>query len=123
MKQYARSQAQNLAGRMVWFREVTGGTPKLGRVVGYYFEQAKVVMEVGFGPLATVSYTSNMVSLTANVREGYWYYTAIDVELIDPQQLGKNDRYPHECLVCGSAAFILFRTVECSSLTCRHFHP
>lgn len=123
MKQYARSQAQNLAGRLVWFREVTGGTPKLGRVVGYSFEMAQVVMEVGFGPLSTLNPNANYITLTANFREGYWYYTNVDVNLIDPQQLGKNDRYPHECLVCGYAAFILFRTVECSNVSCKHFRP
>jgi hypothetical protein len=109
LKNFARTQGTQLAGNIVWFREVAGGVEKLGRVVGYRF-----------GTLNVVSPSSVYITMTANVRLGHWYYTAVDVYLVDGQQKVDKGR-PHSCPVCSSPAFILFRTVECSNTSCKHY--
>lgn len=120
LKNFARTQGTQLAGNIIWFREVAGGVEKLGRVVGYRFETAQVIMECGFGTLNVVSPSSVYITMTANVRLGHWYYTAVDVYLVDGQQKAPS-HHPHSCPVCGAQAFILFRTVECSNVSCKHY--
>ena len=123
VKNFTKQKAHRLAGQLVWFREVNGGSEKLGRVVGYYYEMAQLVMEMTTRPMTSVDPLLHYYTLVANFRPGSVYYTLVDVFQIDGSRATKSARYPHECLSCGQDAFILFRTIECSNYSCKHYRP
>ena len=120
-KNFARNRADKMAGYVVWFREEPGGEKKLGRVVGYYYDMAQIVIECAWKPTYTVDPQAHHLTMTAGFRQGTWHYTCVAAILVDEEQKQKSSRYPHTCLVCGGNAFILFRTIECSNTACKHY--
>jgi len=120
IKNWAKNRANQMAGHVVAFREVQGGQQRMGRVVGYYYDMAQIVLEVAFGPLADVDPHMKHLQLTANFRSGHWWYTCVDVFLVD-EQVKKTPTHPHSCPRCGSPSFNLFRTVECSKYDCANY--
>jgi hypothetical protein len=120
---FSKNRANQLAGHIVWFREEAGGDKKLGRVVGYYYTMAQLLLEVAFYPKYNVDPHMSHINLTAGFRPGTLWYTCVDVFLVDEEKKSPTGRYPHSCPSCGSNAFILFRTVECSNFSCKHHRP
>jgi hypothetical protein len=122
LKVFAQDRAYKMAGYMVWFREMAHTERRLGRVVGYYYDMAQLVIECSFTPMYTIDPLSNHINITANFRPGLgWKYTLVDVFLVDEEVKAKDARYPHACPKCGSRALVLFRTVECSNGACKHY--
>lgn len=111
-----------MAGHDVWFREVQGGQRRIGRIVGYYYDMAQLVIECSFAPLYSVDPQMYHIQLTAGFRPGYLQYTCVDVFLVDETARGKDSKYPHFCPRCQAPAFVLFRTVECTALGCYNYH-
>lgn len=116
---FARNQARHFAGRVVWFQEVEGGTKKLGRVVGYYYDMAQLLMEVVGAPVQyAVEPTHHVFTLVVKKLDTSKRFCSIDVFLLDTNSPQKSNRYPHSCPRCQNPALIFFRTVECSNFGC-----
>jgi hypothetical protein len=111
-----------MAGRVVWFREFTQGERRLGRMVGYYYVMAQVVLECSFSPQYPIDPRADHITLTANFRKGPgWQYACVDVFLVDEALSPRDSAHPHACPRCGSPAFVLFRTAECTNFSCQNY--
>ena len=119
---FAKNQANYFAGRIVWFQEVEGGGKKLGRVVGYYFDAAQILMEVTGAPVQfEVEPTHSVFTTVVKSLDLTKKFCSIDVFLLDANSPQKSRRYPHDCPRCKNPALIIFRTVECSNFGCRWY--
>lgn len=117
---YVKQRAFDAAGRTVYFAEQEGGGKKMGKVVGYYPAMGQIVIECYSEPMYPVdplsSYLKPVFQLTMYAK---CWYVCVELGLIE-WKVAKDPRYPHACPRCGSAALVLFRTVECSNYSCAH---
>lgn len=120
-QQFAKTRAYQLAGKSVWFSETQNGQKRVGRVVGYAYDMAQIVLECDFLLEYPVDPMMAHLLPVAQLRKDRNYqYACVDAYLVDAEMRGKSSRYPHGCPQCGAPAFVLFRTVECSNFACRH---
>lgn len=118
---FAKTRAFQLAGKNVWFVEVEGGTKKVGRVVGYAWDMAQIVLECDFPLDYPVDPMMSHLLPVAQLRKGAKYqYACVNVFQVDAELKTKTAEFPHNCPQCGAPAFVMFRTVECSNFACRH---
>lgn len=115
-KQYALDHA----GEILDF--IDNGIVRSGKIVGYYYEFALLVMELDERPSNPIdpimgSLSHNGIPLTKGS-----YYTFCEIsDITKEKQENKEINYPHKCIKCGNPAFILFRTTECSFYECDNY--
>jgi hypothetical protein len=120
-RKYAKKFAFANAGKIVYFVELEGSEKREGRIVGYYEELAQVVIECAhepkypIDPLQTYLKPVAMLEMNRNRK-----YVCVPPYLIDTVAYARDARFPHDCPRCHSPAFILFRSVECSSVACEN---
>jgi len=122
-KNYAKNQALYFAGRVVWFQEVEGGAKKLGRVVGYYYDMAQILVEVaGTTPIQyEIDPSGHVFTIVVRALDMSSPFCSIDVFLLDTRSPSRSPRYPHDCPRCLNPALIIFRTVECTNFSCPNY--
>lgn len=92
-----------------------------GRIVGYYesFHAKWVLVE----PDINIGENRNNTAGDTNFhwRETCQRYMLIDIDGITVSAAEEKDKpWPHRCN-CGQPAFIVFRTIECSSYICKNY--
>lgn len=123
-KETCKKFALKHAGEIFKFRD--GPFNKiLGRIVGYYFNFAYLVMEtdeVTHSPIDPLhaALDHNGIPLTAGSFYTYAKLSALENE-VGVEDTDKSLIYPHTCNMCQSPALIMFRTVECSSKICKNY--
>lgn len=124
-KETCKKYALRHAGEIFKFRD--GPFNKiLGRVVGYYFNFAYLVMEVDeppFNPIDPLQSVleHNGIPLTKGSFYTFCKLSALEIEGDDDEDTDKAITYPHKCTKCNSKALILFRFVECSNPVCQNY--
>jgi len=120
-RNYAKNKAYELAGRMVWFREVDEGSKTMGRVVGYYYDMAQLLIECDVKPDLPVDPYLTPYHTVVSLSAGRHHYCLTPYHLVDVGKDPKNPRFPHDCPRCHRPALVFFRTVECSNISCIHY--
>lgn len=121
-KNFASAQARHHAGRTLWFQEVEHGGKKLGRVVGFYYDMAQILVEVAGAPVQyEVDPTLPCFTIVVPRLDSSKSFASIDVFLLDTNSKQRSVRYPHDCPRCQNPALIFFRTVECSNFGCPNY--
>ncbi len=119
---FAKTRATDLAGKKVWFSEVEGGSKSQGVVVGYYYDMAKVVMECDTEVRWPVDPGLSYFTMLRPLRQhGFRQYCMVEPHLIDLKRKSKTSAHPHECPRCHWACMTIFRTVECTNISCLNY--
>jgi hypothetical protein len=113
------------AGEIFKFRD--GLFDKInGRIVGYYFSTAQLVMETDSEPKQPIdpingALDSNGVALLKGSFYTFCFLSDLIVEGDDDEDTDKLSVFPHTCNICKSPALVMFRTIECSSTVCKNY--
>jgi hypothetical protein len=119
---FAKARAQDLVGKKVWFTEVEGEAKRQGVVVGYYYDAAKVIMECDSAVKWSVDPDLSYFTMLRPLRQhGFRQYCMVDPHTIDTSRPGKTSLHPHECRRCHWPALEIFRTVECTNISCKNY--
>ena len=119
MMNFAKARATDLVGRTVWFAEVEGAFKSQGVVVGYYYDMAKVIMECDHEVRWPVDPNLSYFTMLRPLRQhGFRQYCMAEPHLIDISRPGRTSLRPHVCTRCGWACLTIFRTVECTNISC-----
>ncbi len=118
---FAKSRANDLMGKQVWFSETEGGPKVRGVVVGYYYDMAKVIMECDYEVRWPVDPGLSYFTMLRPLRQhGFRQYCMAEPHLIDVSRQSLSSRHPHECPRCHWPSLVIFRTVECTNIVCRN---
>jgi hypothetical protein len=119
---FAKARAQDLFGKTVWFSEVEGGARSQGVVVGYYYTMAKIIVECDHEVRWPVDPELAYFTMLLPLRQhGFRQYCMAEPHLIDVSQRPRSSLRPHDCPRCRWPCLTIFRTVECTNLSCPNY--